>query len=183
MRNEVILYIAASQDGYIADKDGKLDFLPDIPSDGYDFGYKEMYASVDAIIMGRTTYDYIVNHISNEQWPYTGKKCYVYSHKPNEAYEDTEFVNEQPEVLLQRIYSSGAKRIWLMGGGQIIRMFLQKDLVDVFDLFYVPVLLGDGIPLFPVEFSQVNLVLEKSETRGGLVELLYHRERKNATNN
>lgn len=177
MKPEVILYIAASQDGYIADRDGKLDFLPDIPEEGYDFGYKAMYESVDAIIMGRATYDYIAGYSKDNGWPYAGKKSYVYAHESHPAADHVEFVNEDPDVLLRRIQAGGAKRVWLMGGGQIIRMFLEKDLIDVFDLFYVPVLLGGGVPLFPPGFPQTSLKLVRTDTRGGMVELLYRREK------
>ena len=176
-KNEVILYIAASQDGYIADKNGECDYLPAIAEDGYDYGYKQMLDSVDAIIMGRNTYDYIINHLPSGEWPYKAKQCYVYTHKPKQGLEGIEFVNEEPEILLQRIRSGGIGRVWLMGGGEIIRMFLQKDLIDVFDFFYAPVLLGDGVPMFPPSFPMSGLILEKSDTRGGLVELVYRRKK------
>jgi dihydrofolate reductase len=175
-KSEVILYISASQDGYIADKNGECDYLPAISEEGYDYGYRQMIESVDSIIMGRTTYDYIIAHSPSGQWPYSDKKCYVYTCKPRPSIEGIEFVNEQPEALLQRIRSGNSKRIWLMVGGEIIRMFLNRGLIDVFDLFYVPILLGDGVPMFPAGFSQTDLVLEKTDTRGGLVELLYRRK-------
>lgn len=176
MKKEVILYIAASQDGYIADKEGKLDFLPEIPDDGYDYGYKEMYDSVDVIIMGRTTYDYITDWSPAGEWPYADKVCYVYTHQSRLSEDNIRFTNDEPEVLLQKIYSEGFNRVWIMGGGEIIRLFLQKDLIDIFDLFYVPVLLGDGIPLFPPRFPLTSLVLEKIDTRGGMVETIYRRK-------
>ena len=176
-KNEVILYISASQDGYIADKNGECDYLPAISEDGYDFGYRQMLDSVDSIIMGRTTYEYIIAHVPSGQWPYDGKKCYVYTRNLRPSMGDIEFVNEQPEALLQRIRSGNASRIWLMGGGEIIRMFLQQDLIDVFDIFYAPILLGDGTPMFPAGFSQTDLTLERTDTRGGLVEVVYRRKK------
>ena len=176
MKEKVILYIAASQDGYIADANGECDFLPWIPEDDYDFGYKHMYDSVDAIIMGRTTYEWIISHSPAGQWPYGDKCCYVYSRTPQQGTDMIEFVNEEPEKLLHRVRSNGARRVWLMGGGEIIRMFLQKDLIDVFDIFYAPVLIGDGTPMFPAGFPLTDLILEKTETRGGLVEILYRKK-------
>ena len=63
-----------------------------------------------------------------------------------------------------------------MGGGEIIRLFLQDGLVDIFDLFYVPVLLGGGVSLFPAGFPMTELVLEKSVSCGGTVEMIYTRK-------
>ena len=173
MKEKVILYIAASQDGYIADTNGECDFLPWIPEDDYDFGYKQMYDSVDAIIMGRITYEWIISHSPAGQWPYADKRCYIYSRTPCQGKDMIEFVNEEPEELLHRICSAGAGRVWLMGGGEIIRMFLQKGLIDVVDIFYAPVLIGGGTPICPGGFPLTDLVLGKTVTRDRLVEILY----------
>lgn len=175
MKSEVILYIAASLDGYIADKNGECDYLPWIPEDDYDFGYRQMYDSVGAIIMGNTTYEWIVAHSPAGQWPYADKMCYVYTHHTRQAPDGIEFVNEEPETLLKKLRTTGIGSVWLMGGGNVIRMFLMKGLIDMFDIFYAPVMIGDGVQMFPAGFSQTDLVLEKVETRGGLVELMYRR--------
>lgn len=110
------------------------------------------------------------------EWPYADKLCYVYSREPRTAMPGIEFVDERPELLLQRISAVSVGRVWLMGGGEIIRLFLQNGLVDIFDLFYVPVLLGGGVSLFPAGFPMTELVLEKSVSCGGMVEMIYTRK-------
>jgi len=173
---EVILYISASLDGYIADSCGRLDFLPEIPETGYDYGYKKMYESIDVIIMGRTTYDYISAYSQHTGWPYVDKKCYIYTHHTMPVANGIECTDTPPKDLLEHIWNSGAKRVWLMGGGEIIRLFMQHSLIDVFDIFYVPVLLGGGMPLFPQGFPQTELQLEKTDSRGELLEVIYRKK-------
>lgn len=172
----MILYIASSLDGYIADKNGSLNFLPEIPESGFDFGYKELYESIDTIIMGRSTYDYIVRSSDRKKWPYTDKKCYVYSRTEQASPKGIVFTDTSPEALLEQLWESGTQRVWLMGGGEIIREFLKKDLIDIFDIYYFPVMLGSGIPMFPSEFPRTELVLEKCIRTGDVFEVVYRRQ-------
>ena len=106
-------------------------------------------------------------------------KTYVLSRKlPPGEREGKIFVNVSPEALVQEIRQTKGKDIWLMGGGEIARDFLQADLVDELHLGVVPVLLGQGLPLFPAGFPQRNFELSENKSFShGLVSLKYKRVR------
>lgn len=166
MKNEVILYIAASLDGFIASEDNKLDFLYETPDPQPDYGFERLYSSINTIIMGRATYEYIRKH-SQGQWKYAAKKCYVYTRDPNRfSNNEVSFVNTPVDELVKQIWADRPGNIWLMGGGLIIREFLNKNLIDLYDIYYLPTLLGNGVQLFPQGFSQVNLLLESCSKVG-----------------
>jgi len=88
MRN-IVLYIAVSLDGYIARQDGSIDWLPQPSETDGDMGYREFYDTIDTVVMGRTTYEQVVNELSPDVWVYEGKACYVATTK---QFEDTEDV-------------------------------------------------------------------------------------------
>jgi dihydrofolate reductase len=104
-------------------------------------------------------------------------ECYVFSRsKPAGKQGGVEYVNEAPSELIRQIRERPGKDIWLMGGGELAREFLMEDLVDRMDLGIMPVLLGEGIPLFPQGFPQRNFVLEEFKTyKSGIVKATYAR--------
>ena len=95
---QTTLYIAASVDGYIADANGGVTWLPSGDSNGNDYGYAAFYASVDALLMGRRTYDQVLTF---GEWPYPGKPAYVFTrHPPAAAPPGVEFVSADPAGFL-----------------------------------------------------------------------------------
>ncbi len=148
------VYIATSLDGFIARKDGALDWLPgadgtatDIP-EGEDFGYAAFTAGVDCLLMGRGTFE---TAQSFGLWPYEGKKVVVMSHTLTavpEGYEDKiTLTNQSPTDLANSLYADGIRHVYL-DGGKIIQSFLACGLVDDMIITQVPVLIGTGLPLF-----------------------------------
>ena len=172
-RRKIIVYIATSADGYIARLDGTFDFLF-MPKD---FSMAEFFASIDTGIMGRKTYDVAKAQGEGSFGPKI--KTYVLSRTlPPGEREGMTFVNGSPQVLVEKIRRSKGKDIWLMGGGEIARDFLKADLVDELHLGVVPVLLGEGLPLFPSGFPQRNFELIENKTFSrGLISLKYRRLR------
>ncbi|MGZ4897893.1 MAG: dihydrofolate reductase family protein [Candidatus Angelobacter sp.] len=170
---KIILALGTSIDGYIARPDGTFDFLF-MPKD---FSMAEFFASIDTGIMGRKTYD--VAKAQGEGGFGPRIRTFVLSRTlaPGER-EGKIFVNMSPETLVQEIRQHQGKDIWLMGGGEIARDFLKADLVDELHIGVVPVLLGEGLPLFPSGFPQRNfeLIENKSFSRG-LISLKYKRVR------
>ena len=81
MKRKVIIYISMSLDGYIADKNGSVDWLAEQSSTQYDYGYSAFLKTIDTILMGKKTYDQIITELSAHTWPYAGKKCYFFTHK------------------------------------------------------------------------------------------------------
>jgi dihydrofolate reductase len=170
---KIILGLGISIDGYIARLDGTFDFLF-MPKD---FSMAEFFASIDTVIMGRKTYD--VTKAQGEGGFGTKSKTYVLSRTlPPGEREGKTFVNVSPQVLVEEIRQRKGKDIWLMGGGEIARDFLKADLVEELHLGVVPVLLAEGLPLFPSGFPQRNFELIENKTFSrGLISLKYKRLR------
>lgn len=166
---EVILYIAVSVDGYIASSDGAVDWLDaiwepgdstdDNPSPAGDYGYADFVAGVGVVLMGRVTYEQILSF--GVDYPYPGTAGYVFSRsRAGERDEHAQFVDgmDLPGLVAQ-LKGEQDKNIWLVGGGQLVREFLRRDLIDRMELFILPVVLGAGIPLFPPDTPQRGLTL------------------------
>ena len=177
---EVILYIAASVDGYIARPDGAVDGLPPPPEPGAgpteDYGYSAFMAGVGVVLMGRATYEQIQSF--GGDYPYPGIDGYVFSRtRAGQRDEYARFVDGSDiPGLIARLQGEQDKNIWLVGGGQLIREFLRLDLIDRIELFLLPLLLGAGIPLFPPATPQRNLTLAGGQTHpGGIAQLTYRR--------
>ena len=183
---EVILYIAASLDGYIARPDGSVDWLDELPEpvsepgDGpaEDYGYGDFIAGVGVVLMGRVTYEQVLSF--GVAYPYPGTDGYVFSRtRAGQRDENVAFVDgEDIPGLVARLKASQDKHIWLIGGGQLVREFVQLDLIDRIELFILPLILGAGIPLFPPATSRRNLTLAASQAYpNGMAHLTYRRFR------
>jgi dihydrofolate reductase len=170
----VVLGLGISLDGYIARLNGDVDFLF-MPKD---YSMAPFFASIGAAIMGRKTLDDGLR-MSGGSLPKSPYKYYVMSRsKPPGERDGVVFTNKSPAVLVGQIRKSPGKNIWLMGGGEIARDFLKADLVDELYLGVVPVLLGEGIPLFPSGFPQRDFELVENKTYSkGLISLKYKRRR------
>src|ERR687895_1407908 len=170
---KIKLYIASSLDCFIADENGSIDWLF---SDA-DYGYTEFYDSIDTILVGRKTYE---QSLTFEEYPYKGKKVYVFTHSAKEQLDkeasDVEYIDKDiPEFVRRLIQQPVSNRdIWLLGGGEIVSQFLNADLVDEIILSVHPIILGKGIPLFSNINKRVNLrLLESIPFESGLVQLCY----------
>lgn len=172
----VILGLGISLDGYIARPDGAVDYLF-MPKD---YSMAEFFATIDTAIMGRKTYDKSREMGGGSYGP--SLKTYVFSHTlaPGER-EGLTFVNQPIADFVAELRKRPGKDIWLMGGGELARDFLKEDLVDELYLGVVPVLLGEGLPLFPSGFPQRNFALVENKTFSrGMIALKYKRVRTKA---
>jgi dihydrofolate reductase len=174
MRN-VVLGLGISLDGYIARPNGNVDFLF-MPKD---YSMAPFFATVDTAIMGRKTLDAAL-HMGGGSFGGSSMATYVFSHsKPAGERDGLVFINQSPAALIRRLRKRSGKDIWLMGGGELARAFLKADLVDGLYLGIVPVLLGEGIPLFPSGFPQRDFTLVENKTYSkGLIALRYKRSRR-----
>ena len=145
---KVTVYIATSKDGYIADKKGNLDWLPQTLEEtgGEDFGYHSFYNSMDAIAIGRKTYDQILGF---GNWPYPGKISYIFSRFPKETNsKDIQFVSENISDFMKTIK---VNNLWMVGGSELIEAFYKEGFIDEFIVTAFSAVLGDGIPLKSLE--------------------------------
>lgn len=164
----VKLYIATSLDGYIADKNDNLQWLFDVEGDG-DNGYGAFYQTIDIIIMGKRTYDWL-HQEQPDEWAYAGKEVYVFTRQNLPDNEQVKFVHPTD---LKAFVSQLKGNIWNVGGGQLIKLFLEHGLVDELQVTVAPVLLGQGKPLFPEGNYAEKLDLIETKTYGQFVELHY----------
>ena len=121
---KVILYIAASIDGYIARTDGNVDWLhdPDYIVEGDDMGYGAFYASIDTTLMGNATYQEVLGF--DVPFPYPDKKNYAFSRSEKENDENVEYVSGDIVAFMNQLKTQPGKDIWLIGGGKINTLFL-----------------------------------------------------------
>lgn len=174
--NKLILYIAMSLDGYIAEKDGGIRFLEETPGPSPDLGYEKFYSSVQAVLLGGKTYRQIKNDLSPGKWPYEGMPCYVCTRQQHPFDPNVQFTSLPPgRQVLDLISKDHSGNIWLMGGGEIIRCFMRENLIDQYYIYVMPTVLGDGIPLFPAGFPKTDLKLESCKNMGEIVELIYQK--------
>jgi len=170
----VVLGIGISLDGYIARPDGAVDFLF-MPKD-YSMG--PFFKRIDTAVMGRKTYEAALKLGGSFSSP--GMKSYVFSRSlDNEGRGGVAIVREPPKSFLEALRRKKGKDIWLMGGGELTRAFLEEDLVDELYLGVVPVLIGAGIPAFPGGFPERAFTLAENKSYSkGLVTLRYERARR-----
>jgi dihydrofolate reductase len=144
------VYIATSLDGFIARKDGNLDWLLGDSTSAEDYGYAEYMSTVDVLVMGRITYEKVLTF---GEWPYTGKRVVVLSRSlsikdiPKALTANVELHPGPATELVAALEASGAKHIYV-DGGKVIQAFLVVGLIQMLTITRIPVLIGSGIPLF-----------------------------------
>lgn len=146
--NKIILYIAISKDGFIADINGDVDWLPQ-PKTNEDLevvGYAELIERVDTIVMGSKSFKQIV---SFGDWAWVDKHTYVFSSQPIKSqFPHVTITNDNPVKFMQKMkVRKSGKDIWLLGGAELTKSFAEDGLIDEIILTIIPQNLGEGIPL------------------------------------
>jgi dihydrofolate reductase len=145
---ELILYTTVSLDGYLAPIYGGFDMLTTISSlEREDYGKNVFFDSIDTIIMGGNTY-YELSCIDVEM-PFKSKEIYVVSQKSLELNKEVHFIKENAINEIKKLKELDGKNIWLLGGGILTASLLEQKLIDKMIINYLPVMIGNGIPLFP----------------------------------
>jgi dihydrofolate reductase len=173
MTVKILVYIATSLDGFIARKNGDLDWLPAGAEGDEDFGYAEFMSSIDHVVMGRNTFEKVLTFGG---WHY-GKKMIVLTGRdlilPPELADKVEALDLSPRELVREMERRGAKSIYL-DGGLTIQRFLRDGLVDEMTITIIPILLGEGLPLFGKLEKDVMLELVASKSfENGFVQNKY----------
>lgn len=170
-RRKLVLFIASSLDGYIATENNTLEWLFNVEGEG-DNGYSEFYQKVDTILMGRKTYDWVIENVTGE-FPYANKECYVFTRTSFANHENVKFINEDVIDFTNKLQKKEGKNIWLVGGGELIYSFIKEKLIDELIITIAPVLIGRGIPLFKQGDFELNLSLIRTRNFNQFVELHY----------
>jgi dihydrofolate reductase len=177
-RRKIIVFIATSADGYIARPNGDVEWLNRRP-DTVDYGMRAFYSTIDTILWGRKTYDWLLDYYkgrSRKAGMFDTKLAnYVFSRKPpKRRARGVEFVSEPVKEFAQRLRATPGKHIWMMGGGELIASFLDAGEIDEFDIHVIPTFIGEGIPLMGPNHRDVPLCLRSARKYpDGVVRLRY----------
>ncbi len=165
---KIKLFIACSLDGYIAGPNEEIDWLF---SDN-DYGYSEFYASIDTTLNGYKTYE---KTLSFGEFPYTGKKNYVFTRQSNRPeHEQIQYIQGDIVAFTRNLKQQQGKDIWLVGGGEIISILYNYKLIDEYIIAIHPIILGNGIPLFvDLKIRQDLQVADCKSYPSGLVQIFY----------
>ena len=172
------MYVATSLDGYIADSNGDVNWLNNIPNpDKTDYGYADFMKNIDALVMGKNTFQKV---LSFGKWPYD-KLVFVLSHSLSEIPENLagkiEIIKGDVKKLMEKINQNGFNNLYI-DGGEVIHSFLKKDLIDELIITKVPILLGQGIPLFRKIDKKLSFKHKSTEIyNNSLVKSHYKRDR------
>jgi dihydrofolate reductase len=166
------VFVGTSLDGFIARHNHEFDFLPE--GGGEPHGYDEFMAGIDALVIGRNTYDKVMSFTN---WPYAGKRVVVLSSRPLAtsaiAGEQIEVMNGTPREIVDRLERTGATHAYI-DGGITVQRFMRAKLIQRLVITRVPVLIGEGIPLFGSLPHDIKLKhLQTTSYKSGLVKSEY----------
>lgn len=172
MTVKVSVYIAVSLDGFIARKNGDIDWLTGGES-GEDYGYADFMSTVDHVVMGRNTFEKV---LSFGGWHYEKKVIVLTSRDLTlapELSDKAEALHVSPRELIHELEQRGVRHIYL-DGGVTVQRFLRERLVDEMTITTIPILIGEGLPLFGALEKDVKLELLKSQSfKNGFVQNKY----------
>lgn len=176
MGRELILYISMSLDGFIATEDDDLSWLSVVEKEGEDYGYDDFNDTVDTYIVGRITYEKILE-LTGGVFPQAAKhQCYVITRESREPENGVTFYSGEIGELIGELKSRNGKHIYCDGGGQVVKLLMDKNLIDEYVISVIPVILGNGKRLFMGGTSTIPLhALPVKYFNTGLVQLRYRK--------
>ncbi|MCB9235060.1 MAG: dihydrofolate reductase [Bacteroidia bacterium] len=174
---KVILFISMSLDGFIATSDDDLSWLDRMQVEGEDYGYQALIQQVDTYIVGRKTYSKVVDMLG--KFPQQGQfDCYILTRQEIPSQPNLTFYQGNVADLIHKLRQKPGKHIYCDGGGEIVKLFMDHDLIDEYIISVIPTLLGEGKRLFRGGTAPRHIRLVDSKTYpSGLVQLKYVRER------
>lgn len=173
---KVILYIAMSLDGFIASKDGKVNWLHGQNDDEENIDtYSSFIKDVDTVIMGWNTYYQVKNELSPDNWVYDSLTSYIITHRKLDSTNNINFVQKNSSELVKDLKQKNGKSIWICGCAKIIQPLIQDNLIDEYYISVIPTILGDGIKLFEPVSNELKLKLKSTQSYNGITELIYTR--------
>ncbi len=169
---KLILYIACSLDGYIAKPNDDLSFIDMVQKEGEDYGYHYFMETVDTVIIGRKTYDWVMRHV--DDFPHSDKETYIITHEKRPPIGNTIFFNGSIKSLLSELKVKSGQNIFCDGGAEIVHQLLCDRLFDELIISVIPVLVGNGIRLFKDERPEEILkLISVKQFDTGLVQVHY----------
>lgn len=173
---KVILFIAMSLDGYIADRKGSVNWLNGQNENEQNMDtYSTFIKEVDTVIMGWNTYYQVVTELSPRKWVYDDLTSYVITHRKLSSTDNIIFTQKNPCNIVNELKMKQGKNIWICGGANIIQQLIKYDLIDEYDISVIPTILGSGIRLFGTISDEMKLKLVYTQTYNGITDLVYTR--------
>jgi dihydrofolate reductase len=170
-KRKLVLYIAMSVDGCIAAEGDDLSFLNTVAKEGEDYGYQTFVDSVDTVIMGKRTYDWVLKHAA---YPHIDKKSFIITSSTLPAIGNIEFYNGDLKELIYSLKKQKGKTIFCDGGAMVVNQLLRINAFDELIISIIPILVGKGIKLFENKGEMKNLKLLKCQNfESGLIQLHY----------
>lgn len=161
-----------SLDGYIATKDNSLQFLSLVEKEGEDYGYNEFVKSVDTIIIGRKTYEKVIE--MGFEYPHTDKDLYIMSRTSKPSFGKFIYYTGNLSTLVHQLKKKTSKNIYCDGGAEIANELMKNNLIDEYIISVIPILLGEGIKLFNDGRMEQKLeLISTKQFEKGLVQLHY----------
>ncbi|MGC4058629.1 MAG: dihydrofolate reductase family protein [Chitinophagaceae bacterium] len=175
---KVSIFIAMSLDGYIAKPNDDLSFLKLVEKEGEDYGYAAFTETIDTLIIGRKTYDYVLREIGSSHYDNGQRDIYVITRTERPKAGRTIFYTGDIAALIKRLRQEKGKNIYCDGGAEVINELLKLDLIDEFIISVVPVLLGGRTRLFKEGIPEHILeCIEVKTFQTGLAQLHYRRKK------
>jgi dihydrofolate reductase len=143
---KLILFIATSLDGYIAKPNDDLSFLSVVEQEGEDYGYANFVDTIDAVIVGRKTYDKVLS--MGVDFPHADKDAYIITRTPRPAIGNVKFYTGNLKMLVEELKAKDGKNIFCDGGAEIVNELLKEQLFDELIISVIPILVGSGTKLF-----------------------------------
>lgn len=165
-----------SLDGFLATKDDDLSWLSIVEKEGEDYGYVAFNKTVDAYIVGRRTYDKVLEMTGGSFPPAKQHKCFIITRQERKDENGVSFFNGDIEDLINGFKEKEGKNIYCDGGSQIVKLLMDKNLIDEYRISVIPIILGDGKRLFRGETPTIKLkALPSKQYEKGVVQLNYER--------
>lgn len=170
---KIVGYIAQSLDGFIADLDHKVGWLDAYGAINYgEFSYDQFIKNIGTVVMGRKTYEFIIN--SGVDWPYKEQRSIIVtSHQLDQEIAGVESFSGDLSVLIAQLRQNKTDT-WIVGGGQLQSSLIALGLMDQIEIFVMPVLIGEGVPLWPgIPTHQTAELIDATALEAGVVHLQY----------
>lgn len=176
MARKVVLFIAMSLDGFIADQNGGVGWLGGQNPDAETLDtYSPFVETVDTVIMGWNTYHQVAAELSPDEWVYGDLQSFVITHREASSPENITFTSKSPCELVRELSQIPGKDIWICGGAGIIHPLVRENLIDEYYISVIPTLLGGGIRLFDNGQQEIPLKLIRTQSYNGITDLVYIR--------
>ena len=176
-QNKLVLYISMSLDGFIATNDDDISWLSMVEKEGEDYGYNSFTNTVGSYVIGRKTYE-VVKELCGGIFPQADKfDCYVLTRQDKASENGVTFYNGDVSQLVKKLKENNNGNIYCDGGGEVVKLLMEQDLIDEYIISVIPTILGDGKRLFKGGTGSIALKAQAPVYyNSGLVQLRYTRE-------